>query len=147
MIEVANSALLEAFFGHWPDFHDAEVLALRLDMTDHRPPTLEIDFEVAEMSDEVDERGYFLDRQRVRTTLRFGRVARLRVDGVYFQNVVLGLHLEPAGPDDYDDVLGPGDPRARRRFRVWWSSSLGMAADFLCDHVEVVAAAPFARAK
>ena len=31
MYRVINSELLEARFGQWPSFHDAEVLAVRLD--------------------------------------------------------------------------------------------------------------------
>lgn len=62
MIEIRNAQLLANLFGHWPDFYDAEVLGLRRDMSDHRDPVIEIDFEVAEVSSEIDERGYYRDR-------------------------------------------------------------------------------------
>ena len=146
MIEIGNGQLLVDLFGHWPDFHDAEIHGFRLDSSDGREPGLEIDFEVAEMSNETDERGYYRDRQRVRTTLSFSRVANLRIEGVYSQNVLFDLVLEPTQAEDFDEILGRDDARSRRRHRVQWSSSLGMEASFLCDDVTVVSARPCARA-
>ena len=146
MVEIENSALLVALFGRWPDFHDGEIRQLRIDATHHRGPSVEIDVEVAEMSSEVDARGYYRDRQRARTTLRFENVGSLRLDGVYSQNVMSELRIEPAGPADFDEVLGADDPRARRRYRVDWSSAIGMAGSFICDHVIVLRAEPHVRA-
>jgi hypothetical protein len=145
MIDIAHRERLENLFGHWPDFHDAEVLALRIDMSGHGAPALEVEFDVAEMSEDVDERGYYRDRQRARTTLRFERVANLKLEGIYVQNVVFEMLLEPAGSDDFDEVMRD-EPVGRRSFRVSWSSSLGMAANFLCNRVEVLKASQFARA-
>lgn len=146
MIEIQNASLLTNLFGHWPDFHDAEIRGVRIDISDYREPVLEIDFEIAEMSAETDERGYYRDRQRAITTISFARVANLRIDGVYSRNVIGELSLELAGPEDFDEVLGADDARSRRQHLVRWNSSLGMAASFLCDQVTVVAAAPRARA-
>ena len=140
MISIQNASLLTDLFGHWPDFHDAEVRGLRIDASKYRDPVLEVDFEVAEMSDEIDERGYYRDRQRALTTISFARVANLQIDGVFSQNVLSELLLEPTGPEDFDEVLGSDDPQSRRRHRVRWGSSLGMAASFLCDGVSVIRA-------
>jgi hypothetical protein len=145
MIQIENAQTLSDLFGHWPDFHDAEVITLRLDATEHSGPQLEVEFEVAEMSSEVDERGYFKDRQRVRTTLRFDRVARLRLSDFLEQNVLGSLELSEAAADEYDEMYGTG-PRGRRKYRVKWDSSVGCEADFLCDTIEVLAASAFARA-
>ena len=57
MTEIQNAAALIDLFGHWPDFHDGEIHAMRLDMTDHSEPSLEIAFEVTEMSNAIDDRG------------------------------------------------------------------------------------------
>lgn len=145
MIEIGNASALFDLFGHWPDFHDAELITLRLDAAEHSGPRLEAEFEVAEMSSEVNDRGYFKDRQRARTTLRFNRVARLKVTDFLQENVLSSLELSEAGPDDYDKIFGKG-PEGRRRYRVKWDSSVGCEADFLCDTIEVLAASPFARA-
>ena len=146
MIEIQNASLLTDLFGHWPDFHDAEIRGLRIDASEYRDPVLEIDFEVAEMSDETDERGYYRDRQRAVTTISFARVANLRIEGVYSQNVIFELSLEPTSPDDFDEVIGPDDTKPRRHYQVRWTSSLGMEASFICDAVTVVSAVVSARA-
>ena len=146
MVEIENSDLLAALFGHWPNFHDGEIRQLRIDATHHRGPSVEIDLEVAEMSPDVDARGYYKDRQRARTTLRFENVGSLRLEGIYSQNVLGELRIEPAGPEDFDEVLGADDPSGRRRYRVDWPSALGMAGSFICDHVIVLRAEPYARA-
>jgi len=145
MIEIDNESILSDLFGHWPDFHDAELITLRLDATEHSGPRLEAEFEVAEMSSEIDERGFYKDLQRARTTLRFDRVARLLVSDFLEQNVLSGLELSVAGPDDYDTFFGKG-PEGRRRYRVKWDGPVGCEAEFLCDTIEVMAASPFARA-
>ena len=140
MVDIENAALLVALFGHWPDFHDGEIQRLRVDASDHRDPALEIDFKIAEKSAEVDERGYYKDRQRAYATLRFENVGSLRLEGVFNQNVLGELRIEAAGPNDFDEVLGADDPRARRRYRVDRSSAIGMAGSFICDQVSVVRA-------
>jgi hypothetical protein len=98
------------------------------------------------MSSDVDERGYYRDRQRVRTTLLFARVANLRINGLYSQNVISELSLNAAQASDHDEVLGLDHVRAPRRCHVRWGSSLGMAAEFLCDEITVLKAEPCARA-
>jgi hypothetical protein len=145
MIEIHNEHILADLFGHWPDFHDGEISRVRIDTTGYQNPVVEIDFEVAEMSDEVDERGYFRDRQRVKTTLRFENVASMRLEGLYNQNSMGELRLMAAGPHDYDEVLGASDPHARRLHRVEWNSHIGMAGSFVCDGIVVVNAEPYVR--
>ena len=145
MVEIKNATALSDLFGHWPDFHDAELTALRLDATGHQGPSLEAHFEVAEWTSELDERGYFRERQRVRVTLRFDDVRRLRLSGFLYQNVLFRLDAALAAPGDHDEVFGD-DAQGRRRFRVRWDSSIGCEADFLCDAIRVVAAEPVAQA-
>jgi len=140
-IEIENAELLTHLFGHWPDFHDAEVIALRLEATGRAGSSLEADFEIAEMSSGVDERGFYRDRQRVRATLRFGDIRRLRLEDFLHQNVLSSLELAAAGPDDYDEVFG-ACKEGRRKYRVGWGSAIGCAADFLCESVTVLSASP-----
>ena len=146
MIEIDNSAALVELFGHWPDFHDGEIHRIRIDAGQLHNPSIEIDFEVAEMSSEVDNRGFYKDRQRARATLRFENVGSLRLEGLYNQNVLDELRIQPAGAEDFDEVLGANDSRARRRYRVDWPSAIGMAGSFICDRVSVVKAEPHVRA-
>jgi len=145
MIEINNSASLVALFGHWPDFHDGEIHRFGIDTTDHRNPVIEIEFEIAEMSNEVDERGYYRDRQRARATIRFDNVGNLRLEGLYNQNSIGHLDMLPATAEDVDEVLGANDPRGPRRHRVEWSSNIGMAGSFICDGITVLNAESYTR--
>ena len=142
-VEIQRAELLTDLFGHWPDFHDADLLSLQL--TASKEAILEAEFEVAEMSDEVDGGGYFRDRQRARTRLRFTRVARARLLDFYDQNVLSELSIGPAG-DVYAEAIGPNTPQSRRRYRVRWQSAVGCEGDFLCDGIEVLEASPVVRA-
>lgn len=138
MIEIEHFERLTALFGHWPSFHDAALTALRLDATGVDGPSLEADLDVFETLPEVDERGYFRLSQRARTTLRFGRVARLELGNFADQNALFDLELAPAEPGEHDPYWGP--EYGTRRFRVRWPSGVGCEAAFLCDSVAVVAA-------
>lgn len=135
---IQHSELLSALFGHWPDFHDAELLSLRLDARTEDGPVLEADLEVAEMSDRIDERGYYLPRQKCRTTLRFRSVTGVAMDEFREQNVMDDLvirGLEPAGAERLTFPWGA------RRLQVEFIPIAGFCAlSFLCDAAEVVRA-------
>ena len=142
MIEIANAVRLTEAFGHWPDFHDAEVLALRLGVAAQEQghqATLEADFDVAERSDELDQQGYFKVRVQCRVTLRFENVAALRLTDFSYQNVLEELHLATAAPEDRDENLGP---LGGRRYRVTFQGIVGCDLTFLCDLVQVLAVTP-----
>ena len=142
MIEIANSGRLTQVFGHWPDFHDAEVLALRLSVAAREQgnqATIEADFDVAEPSDEVDQQGSFKVRVQCRVTLRFENVAALRLTDFSYQNVLEELSLAAAAPEDRDENLGP---LGRRRYRVTFLGIVGCDLTFLCDSVHVLAVTP-----
>jgi hypothetical protein len=139
MVEIENESALSTLFGHWPDFHDAELLAMTLSTGNQSNPVIEATFNVAEMSSELDERGYFKDSQRALAVLRFRNVARVRLTDFAQQNVLDSLELSQAGPDDYDPMWGER-PQGRRKLRVGWVSSVGCEANFLCDAIEVVSA-------
>src|SRR4051812_16053236 len=144
MFEIENESALSSLFGHWPDFHDAELLRVTFAAASQSIPIIEAEFEVAEMSNEIDAGGYFKDRQRARSVVRFHNVAKVRLSGFSKQNVLDGLEFSKAGSEDYDEMWGEG-PKGRRKFRVGWVSSVGCEASFLCDAIEVVSARLAAR--
>ena len=139
MVAIENESVLSTLFGHWPDFHDAELVTLTLSAPGHASPSIEAEFEVAEMSGETDARGYFKDSQRAVTVLRFHNVARVRLTSFAQQNVLDSLELSNAGAEDYDPMWGKG-PKVRRKLVVSWVGSVGCEANFLCDAIEVVSA-------
>src|SRR5919206_4373683 len=115
MIEIERANLLTALFGHWPSFHDAEVLSMRLAARGDGAPSLEVEFEVAEMSPETDDRGYYRDRCRARVHVRFSDLRRVQLHGFLYQNVLTTLQIEESGPEVYDEWFGPDEPQGRRR--------------------------------
>jgi hypothetical protein len=143
MIEIDNAALLVDLFGHWPDFHDAEIRSVRLDATNADDVILEVEIEVAEMSDEVDERGCYRDRQRCRTTLRFRNVLDASVIGFQYQNVLDAVEITEPGPEDRPAA----QPWGERRYRVRCIPIPGFCeVEFLCDSMSVVSVVPVVRA-
>jgi hypothetical protein len=144
MIEIESVGLLEAMFGHWPDFHDAELRAVRLEARSGLPPSLELEIEVAETSSEVDERGLYRDRHRCLATFRFGNVLNVRLDGFRYQNVLDALQISELAPMER---AGAGEGWGERRYRVVLIPIPAFAAmDFLCDSVAVLSVSPVARA-
>lgn len=57
MIEIEHVERLTALFGHWPNFHDAALTAVRLDASGDDGPSLEADLDVFETLPEIDEVG------------------------------------------------------------------------------------------
>ena len=136
MDTIEHSERLTRWFGHWPDFHDAELRALRLDASTPDGLVVEADIEVAEMSGEVDERGYYRDRQRCRTTLRFRNASHVALDEFRAQNVLDDFIVQELDPVEAERRAFPW---AAHRLHVEFVPIPGFCAVvLLCDAVEVV---------
>lgn len=143
MVDIDHSARLTDLFGHWPHFHDAELRALRLEAPRGGGPWMEADIEVAEMSAEVDERGYYRDRQRALTTIRFDNVLDVAVFDFRFQNVLNALEIRETTPEERH----AGPAWGSRRYHVAFLPIPGFCeVAFFCDAIEVLSAIPVARA-
>jgi len=133
---VADAQKLEAVFGRWPSFRDAEVLSIVLDRDANgatRGPAIHLCVCVFEMTSEVDAQGFYVLRSHVVVTFALYSAEVLRLEGFNLQNVLSGLHFseasEPAEPDLVVQVdLGP-------RF--------GVKASFQCARAAVVLVEPF----
>lgn len=135
MAEIVNREALEAVFGRWPSFHDAEVLALRLDRGDseavehdRRQPWLEADIHVFEMTDQVTEEGTYLLRHHTLVTFAFRGVDHLDLKWFNNQNVLWDLEL--IEPQVEGEDAG--------RWVIGMPSSNGAEASFRCESVELV---------
>ena len=138
MIEIEHAERLSDLFGHWPDFHDAEIRALRLASPGRAPAALELDVDVAEMSREVDERGYFKPRQRCSATLRFEDVVGASLTDFGLQNVLDAIVVTELSPAEY---AGAGGFWGGRRYRVQCVPIAGFCeVDLLCERIIVVRA-------
>ena len=131
-----HSEILEAIFGRWPTFHDAEVVQVRLDRgkqaTDGtEPPTMEIDVHIFEMTDEVGPRGPYVHRNHTLTTLLFKGIDQVHMDEFNQQNVLFDLEME-RGPDP-----------ERPAWTVALQPPFGLGGSFTCEEIEVLQAVPF----
>ena len=143
MAEIENAKALTKIFGHWPSFHDAEVLRVRFDnregevVDEHgqRPyPTVECDIRVWQLRETW--KGTLKMRKDTLVTVSFEGV---RSDNSFqhfsFQNVLGRLYLEPvtSSEDDFPPV----------NWEVDFGTIQGLEATFWCETVRVVRAVPY----
>ena len=136
---IEGSEKLTGIFGYWPSFHDAEVLdvhlfrgGIKLKEKRYLFPVLTTKLHVWELTNEVNQQGYFVLRKHTLTTMRFHDVLDLRMEGFNQQNAILQLSItrnqtseNPAGA-----------------FVVNFDPAFGMGAAFTCSRIEVVDAVP-----
>ena len=88
---------VEAAFGRWPSFHDAEVhrIVLERAVPSGPMPKVEITVHAWNMTSEVDDSGYYRLTHHHLVDLVFDEVSELQLDGFNHQNVLSDLVLEP----------------------------------------------------
>jgi hypothetical protein len=134
VLYVFNREALEERFGSWPSFHDAEVLAMRLDSgqrTDGKP-SVELDIHVFDI-DGVLPDGHLNFVRHTLATLRFEGAEAVELDGFGPQNVLDELVLEDLGSK------APGAARVG----VSLPSTNGLGGTFRCEHAIVLNASDF----
>ncbi len=133
---IEGAEKLISIFGHWPSFHDAEVVWVRLDRRpvheDAYLPTLEASIHTFEMTNEVGPDGYFVLRHHVLVHFRFHEVDELQLEGFNCQNALFGLMIS----DIRDRQL------ERIHFEVSLQSAFGLGGSFLCHQIEVIDVSP-----
>jgi len=128
---VRGAEKLTAIFGYWPTFHDASVIAVEVSDADGEncfANTVQLVVMAHEMTDEVDEKGYFKLQKRTAVILRFHDVTEAELTRFGNSNVLFGLELEP-GPTGIHVVL---------------DSAMGgdMAGTLRCKSIEVIGTRP-----
>jgi hypothetical protein len=92
-VEISNiqgAAELEEWFGSWPSFHDAEILALHL----NRKESSSLRLHTWEMTKEIDDKGYYVRAKHLLVEFIFESVSGLSLNGFNHQNVIFGLAIE-----------------------------------------------------
>jgi hypothetical protein len=122
---ISGRELLIRHLGHWPTFHDFEVVSLTLD----RPVIVGVDtdlratFFVFDLYKAPDDP----ERKQGTAELLFGAVSDVRIDGFNHQNPIIGISIEPS----------PGFEG--RRFRVAWGGTcMHHEVSFTCGSISVV---------
>ena len=130
---IENAQALEAIFGTWPSFHDAEVMRVVLDRSGDEGPTLEAVIHVFRMTQEIDSRGQFVLTHHTEVALRFVGIVLERLQWFNSQNALNSLEIDEVDLSGHDG----------RRFRVSMPSSFGMEAEFECVRIVVATVRPF----
>lgn len=118
--QIKNASLVTDFFGHWPSFHDAEVLEIHLDRIN---VSMSLKLYAFEMFKEVDDKGYYKQDKHCHIVLKFIQLDELELADFNQQNVISGLHIESA-----EDAL-----------MVSISPCFGLGGGFKCKNIEVMA--------
>lgn len=130
LARIRNAEWLVQRLGHWPAFHDAEVLRVVLERDSSGGPAASFLIHVWNMLSEVDQRGYYvLDKH---TLIEFRAAGLLECNLVDFnhQNVILEL-------DVITELV-----RDQPVFRLIISTSYGLSADILAASLEVISVRP-----
>ena len=121
---ISGRELLIQHLGHWPTFHDFEVLSLTLERAVVSAVThdLKATFLVFDLNKSPDDP----ERKQGTAEILFEDVDALHIDGFNYQNSILGLSIVPCG--------GEGD-----RFRVEWGGTcMQHDVSFTCGRVAVL---------
>jgi hypothetical protein len=132
MPTIVDRSILEAQFGGWPDFHDAEVDAARLGSGRRGggPPTLELD--ICVLAQSVTTSDGARESGPIVATLRFEDINAVELSDFNHQNVLFDLVIRDVPPSE-------ADPRS---ISVELQSSWGLTGAFRCARIAVIAAKP-----
>jgi hypothetical protein len=136
MMNIENTEAVTEIFGHWPSFHDAEVVSIHLNRHGHgafRGPTVEATIHVFEMTNEIDERGLYVCRHHTLVKLRFAQADNIRIDDFNIQNALSGIKIVDISARQLEDV----------KFEVQFDPSFGASMDFVCKAVSVISVEPW----
>jgi immunity protein 50 of polymorphic toxin system len=113
----------------WPSFHDSEVLSMRLDRgTGH--PSLEVDIHVHQMTNDLDERGCFVQRHHTLTTLRFDDIRKFEISDFNAQNAIDDIQITRSNDREFPYIVD-------------WIGLNGCGTHLECKSVTVVDAGPW----
>jgi hypothetical protein len=95
--EISNSAIVIDHFGHWPSFHDAEVISIRFKRTWNKDTSsAEITVYAFEMTDKLKGK-YFEQIKHCLIDIEFIGINNNEIDGFNHQNAVQGISFGREG--------------------------------------------------
>ncbi len=94
---IRNHEAVVSFFGRWPSFHDANVLAY-----EQGADSISLTLHTWLMTDQVDAKGYFVLRNHALVTLRFDGLSDVQMDAFGSGNILFGLQMSLcSAPDSF----------------------------------------------
>lgn len=131
-MEIQNKELLVNRFGHWPSFHDAEIISMRLERAGEDAPYLEVDIHVFEMTKQIAVKGHYVLKNHTRTTFRFCEISLEYLKWFNHQNVLSDLIIQKSNSADKEHLID-----------VVMLSSYGCEVKLECERIKIVSATPY----
>ena len=124
-VKLNNSEIMEAIFGSWSTFHDAEILSILLDQ---KGPSITFRILIAQYdpTGATDKDGYFVTLAHYETALRFGDIENLTLHDFNYQNVIHSLRLSRVTEERF------ASGRVEERIKVEIDSVFGAICSFTC---------------
>ena len=137
--KIQNSQLLTGIFGYWPSFHDAEVISFEMfrGSENANEPLFKVKVHVFEMTNQVDDRGFFVLKNHSLVTFLFRGVDESHIKWFNQQNVLQELAIIDISSRQLENL----------RFDVHFASAFGIDAEFKCKSVEIQAVEPINQEK
>jgi len=129
---VERQELVVDHFGRWPEFHDAVMYELAFRLSEERE-VVDMKLRHAEMTPELDARGYYKLVKHCNVHLRFHGVTDIEIEGHAPVTTLFDLVLRPCPNPEQGSESG---------MAVEWSASYGMQGTFWCKRAEVVSLVP-----
>src|SRR5258708_173026 len=124
-IYIRNHEAVVTFFGRWPSFHDANVLAYE---RESGADSISLTLHTWLMTDQVDAKGSFVLRNHALVSFRFESLHDVQMDAFRSSNILFGLEISPCP-----------DPAS---FHVELDSVMDMSGSFSARSGEVVSVIP-----
>ncbi len=132
--KIENAELLTSVYGRWPSFHDAEIHRISMERSGSDAPSVTMDIHLFQMTDEVDEQGYFVLKNHRLVTLRFCRIQLDEIVDFNHQNVLFRLEINETDPGRFE---------GGQTFEVIGDTSYGCSFRLACKKVVVEKVMPF----
>jgi hypothetical protein len=135
MAEIYGADLVTGIFGHWPSFHDAEVVRIVLERTAQYEagPLLLADVHTFETTSDIDVDGFYVRRNHTLVSLRFDGVQDLELNNFNSQNALSGIV--------FNEIGSPAFPEPS--YQIVLDGVHGVSASFRCREVMVVGVHPW----
>jgi hypothetical protein len=118
-------------YGHWPSFHDAEVISLKLNRnsdSEFDGPTIQFEIHTFTMTGETDESGHFKCINHAVIEVKLDGVESSNIEGFNHQNAMDALSIEES----------KGDGEYGVRFIIEFEPAFGMSAEIICRRIEIL---------
>ena len=123
---LANHEAVVDFYGYWPSFHDAKVCSYRPPQSEDQ--SLAVTLHTWEMTNAVDDQGYFVLRRHALISFVFAGVHDMHIDCFAADNILFEMTCTKTGDGS--------------AFQVKLDSIMDMSGSFVAQAGSVVAVVP-----